>query len=178
MWAAYAAVLVLVGCGEPVEALLVDALNWTYVPPEADPFVPAGFTPPPCDPTGLLIEFGIYEIDTGLCPWATVSQPTAFAVRAGEGLRLVAYHTPLIAEEEGVEAVMEVRLDDEVLWTHTTPIPADDEVFLINHEAVDDHDRGALVLWHVHNHGLNGYRLPTVAITSGRREVRRAVAGR
>lgn len=165
----------LSACGPAVEAPLVDPLDWTYVPLDEDPFFAGGEEPAPCDQAGLLVEFGIYEIDTGLCPWATVSQPTFFKALAGEEVRIVAYHTPLLADLEGAEATMEVRLGEELLWTQTSPIPSPDQIFVERVLLREDHPRGELLLWHVHNHGQNGYRLPTVALTSDRREVRRAV---
>ena len=160
-------------CGDPnptpcpaveptTEVSLIDHANWQVVQLANDPFaaeLPGEVT---CGAGGHKIESGALEIDTGICNFITLRQQTIAPAERCDELRLVFWHLPLYAGKQGAKAYAAVRLGEKALlderidigpdgvieksftprWTLDAPIPAGTDVTL-----------------HIHNHGLNTWKL-------------------
>lgn len=153
-----ALVSLLAGCGAPAprqEAPLVDVSELALA--EEDPFADG---PPDaaCDEAGFAYEGAVFEVDTTLCRYATFTAPSLADVRAGERVRLIAWHLPLTAPADS-QAHLALRLGELTLWEEHIAIPSDERFY--REVAVLDEDvpAGAPLYFHVHNHGDNSYRL-------------------
>lgn len=144
---------------------LVTPEDWVQVPVEQDPFV-EGAAPPDCQARGVVVEEGVLEVLTELCPWATLSQPSRVDVAPGDRLELFAFHGPLSAPEPA-EGVMQLRVQDTPLWGVTVPIPSEDGVYIESWEASEGWEAGATLTLHVHNHGANAWRFVSLERTRG-----------
>ena len=135
---------------------LVTPGAWQTTDATADPWAEHRPDPVGCDEDqGLVAEDGGFEVDTGLCAYASLRQPSLIGVQAGESLDLVVYHNLLWSEETDAEAHLVVALGDEVLVEEHIPIPAEAEVAQYDLVAAQDHVEGEDVWFHLHNHGAN-----------------------
>ncbi|MCB9743595.1 MAG: hypothetical protein H6740_13425 [Alphaproteobacteria bacterium] len=142
---------------------LIEASAWA--PVASDPFLD-GEDPPECQARGVVLEEGVLEVLTELCPWATLSQPSLVDVQPGDTLELFAFHGPLTAPE-AAEGVMAVQADGEPLWSVTVPIPSEDGVYIERWQAERGWEAGAELILHVHNHGANAWRFVRLERTRG-----------
>lgn len=110
---------------------------------------------------GFKDEFGVFEVDTGLCNYGVFVQPTLTDLGAGELVELVFTHDDLLAPEPaqghvaiaiGGRVVYEVYVEipkpyglEQGEWITDMPIPA-----------------GTPVALHLHNHGYNSWRLVSI----------------
>jgi hypothetical protein len=110
---------------------------------------------------GFKDEFGVFEVDTGLCNYGVFVQPTLTELGAGELVELVFTHDDLLAPEPaqghvavaiGGRIVYEVYVEIpkpyglvQGAWITDMPIPA-----------------GTPVVLHLHNHGYNSWRLVSI----------------
>ena len=130
---------------------------------QADMF--AGHAPSPvtCD-FGFANEFGLFEIDTGLCNYAVFSQSSAAEVFAGDRIALVFTHDDLLAPTPAA-AHIAVAIDEQVIWEIEVPIPG--PYGIIDGEWIADRSiaAGSKLALHLHNHGYNSWRV--ISIKSG-----------
>lgn len=146
----------------PVDLALAEA--WALVPAADDPFgPPEGVV---CSPRGVVVETGVIEIQTDLCPWATLRQPLQADAAAGDALELFAFHGPLAAPEPAA-GVMALTLGGEPIWSVEVPIPWPDGVYLETWTAEEPWAAGEELLLHVHNHGANAWRFAWLRATGG-----------
>jgi hypothetical protein len=139
---------------------LVDPERWTRTTEADDPFddrLPMVV----CDETATHAEdLGgvlVYSVDTSFCNYATVQQTSLADVRAGDFVRVRAFHFRLYAREPA-EAHIAIRLGAEVLWEERVPIPNDESGPLgATFRASADVPRGTDVYFHLHNHGDNSW---------------------
>lgn len=158
--------LCTLGCpstpSEPRESVVVARFTaWQRVTdPTRDAF--AAMRPPntPCDPTGVGIEqLGLsFEIKTGLCDYATVAQPMAAALEAGDVLGIRIWHDVLQAPMD-TEGFIGLAIDGELVWHETVPIPSDYGTVNADIEIDDDLAEGTDLQIHIHNHGVNSWNL-------------------
>jgi hypothetical protein len=147
---------------------LVDPERWTRTTEAGDPFddrLPAVI----CDETATHAEdLGgalVYSVDTSFCNYVTARQATLADVRAGDYVRVRAFHFRLFAREPA-EAHIAVRLGETLLWEERVPIPDDESGPLgATVRAAADVPRGTDVFFHLHNHGDNSWAL--VELTTG-----------
>jgi hypothetical protein len=132
---------------------VVVSLDWTLMQP--DPLDPEA----DCDEAGVHEDAGVIEVDTNLCGWATLSQPSMGPVHEGESLDLLAWHSALASTETGEQGVMWLELGGERLFSVTKDIPSSEEVFVETVELTGSHPSGSEVRLHVHNHGGNSWSL-------------------
>lgn len=149
---------------EPEPGPLATADQWDWVAdPSEDVFGAERPSDAICDETlGIGVELigndAALEIDTNLCNYATVRQPSLRALVPGDTISLRQWHYDLVAPSPS-EAHLALALDGEVLWERGIPIPAAaasiDEVITVDREV----PAGAELQFHVHNHGNNTYLL-------------------
>jgi hypothetical protein len=142
---------------------VIDLLAWTVDTSDADPFGPAP-ADAACD-AGFGEEGGLFEVDTGLCTWGTFVQSSLAPMAAGDELEFVLVHDALYAEEAGVTAFLGVAVGDAVAWSEEIPIPAEPNYLRPTFAAPADAPVGTEIRFHVHNHGLNSYRVVALTVT-------------
>ncbi len=136
---------------------LADPDAWVVLEAADDPFTdrPADAA---CDPSGLTVEHGLYEVQTGPCPYLSAGQPTLADVRAGDAVSVLVYHTSLTSDDPA-EAHLAVALDGALVWEETVAIPAASGVHTAQIPAAGDAPAGSVVVFHLHNHGSNAWTL-------------------
>jgi hypothetical protein len=155
----YAALLVVGGCSG-ADLVLAEPHDWALVTGIEDPWDETN-EHVACPARAAVVEEGFIELDTKVCSWITVSAPARAGVRTGTALRMLFFHSALVADEPSA-AVVGVAVDGETLWQREIPIPSasafEDVVVTVEHDVVS----GAPMTFHVHNHGANSYRLGSV----------------
>ena len=158
-------IVLLLGCGgepppdpprEPAE--LVDAARWQVRNPDLDPL---GHRTPdhvPCGGGDIRPEDDTLEIDTQRCNFALVGQPLLESVRRGDVLELELWWQILISDR-ATTAHLAVLLDARLLWEEAVRVPGPADRRLTTFEAPADYPAGSEVLFHLHNHGYNNYRI-------------------
>jgi hypothetical protein len=111
----------------------------------------------------VVFEEGVVEVDTGVCGWATLTQPALVDVLEGDALDVLAYHSALV-DADGV-GTLSVWLDHELLWSLEVPQPAAQQVYFPELIAPADVPAGAPVWVHVDNHGANNWRFAHLRTT-------------
>ncbi|MCB9738281.1 MAG: hypothetical protein H6747_03370 [Deltaproteobacteria bacterium] len=147
---------------------LLDHGNWELVPFAEDPFAseyaPAGGdavglpAAPTCSALAVLTEGGMLEIDTDNCSFVTVRTQTLDTIRVGETQRLLFWHLYLFADPPA-QGVAELRVDGKTWWRLEVEIPAQEAIYKPKSVADRAIPAGSEVLFHVHNHGANSWRL-------------------
>ena len=166
-------VLVLAGCPEPepqpdpTPVPLVIADDWMRViDPTLDVF--ADQRPPDavCEDFGWGVDpfYQALEVQTDICDYATLSQPSLEPLEPGDVVDIVAIHGTLTAETPS-EGYMGLAIDGELMWEFTAAIPGDaapiEESFTVDRSF----PLGSDVQFHVHNHGPNTWALVSVMVT-------------
>lgn len=160
-----AALALLPACAREVGPL-VDHDDWTLVEEADDPFDdrPADFD---CEPAGYGGEplGGTYtfEIDTGLCAYATARTTTLLPIVGGDTVRVRQWHTDLTAPEPA-EAHLALTIGGEPFLDEAVPIPRAAEMIEVDTEATRRFPAGTEVFFHLHNHGSNTWNLVDVEV--------------
>jgi hypothetical protein len=154
---------------EGVLVSLVDHQAWRLAEPSEDPWRahrPADVSCPDGARTSEdFAELPSFGVDTGLCPYTTVTQPTASAICEGEALYVWLWRFALTGPE-GAEATMAVALGDSVVWEQVVPIPARSALVALT-VPVPPTPAGTPIRFHVRNHGDNAYQLLGLARCRG-----------
>jgi len=150
--------MLLTACGSAqphsTDAPLIDNALWQESSLEDDPLTEHQPEVVSCSSSAWGLEDGALEVDTGLCNYLTLNQPSLAAVDTGDSISLVAWHAQLW-DAEAAEAHMAVLFGDTIAWEATLPIPADPGVFDLEFEAPTDLAIGSSIHLHLHNHGSN-----------------------
>lgn len=146
---------------DPGPVTIATITEWTRVAdPTTDVF--AAMRPPntPCDETGFGLDplGAAFEVNTGLCDYLTVAQPTLAPLDDGDVIAIRIWHEELRAPTPG-QGYVGMALGGEMLWEITVAIPADYDA--INADVAIDRDvpAGTELQYHVHNHGFNSWHL-------------------
>lgn len=145
---------------------LVRTGGWTLLAPADDPFADHADPARPCDPLGLKDEDSFFEIDTRICAAASVAQPIAAEIRAGDALHALVWHLDLIADPPATGHVA-LTIGDHVLVDELVPIPSQERLYEVRRAADFTAPAGARAVFHVHNHGYNNWRIAYVRLTPG-----------
>ena len=142
---------------------LVKADQWMTVDALDDPLPshrPPMFT---CSSDGVFIEAGILEIDTGRCSYFAVKQELPIALKAGDQLAITLYHDALYAEHRS-EAHIAILIEREIVWENRIPIPSAPRLMTEHFRVPSSVPVGGRIDFHLHNHGLNHWRLASIEI--------------
>ncbi len=153
---------------EPAEPVaLVEPGAWTRVEdPTLDAFAALRPDDAVCNDSGWFVDpfTGVLEVQTELCDYVTLEQPTLAAIAAGDAITVRAYHDVLSADTPATGYVG-LALDGEIVWTYEVAIPSDPVDIEQTFTAPRDLPIGASVQVHVHNHGPNTWELVGVQVT-------------
>ena len=158
-------------CGAPgasVEVSLIDHEKWVKVPLADDPYASELPDEVTCGVGGHEIEGGAMEIDTGICNFVTLKQPTIAPAKRCDELRLVFWHLPLYAGKEGAQAYASVRIGDLDLLDERIEIGPQGVVeknYIPKMQLDKAISAGTDVYLHIHNHGLNTWKLLSITVT-------------
>jgi hypothetical protein len=136
---------------------------WTPAEAADDPFADERPEPVECM-LGWGVETGAFEVNTDLCLYGAFVQPTLAEVQQGDTLELVMLHDALYAVDPAVAHVA-IALGDEPAWETEIPIPSEPELLRPSWTATADLPAGSPVHFHLHNHGVNNYRLIDLTVT-------------
>ena len=139
---------------DDIKQSLIDHEAWQEVAIEDDPLSEHRPELVTCPGAAWGIEDATLEVDTGLCNYLSLSQPSLGQVHSGEPISLVAWHAQLW-DAEAAEAHIAVLFDGTMAWQTTVPIPSDPGVFDLEFAAPVDLAVDAPIQLHLHNHGSN-----------------------
>lgn len=144
---------------EPAWIPLVVAEAWEPVPPDADPFADhAGPDAIFCGERDWRVELGGLEIETTRCNHATVAQPLLTDVAPGDRLRVRVWWQTLVSPEP-VEGHLVLAIDEQMVWEERVDIPGPASVREVEVASPVAAAAGAVVTFHLHNHGSNSWNL-------------------
>ncbi len=143
-----------------MELVLPDA--WTIVDADDDPMSSHRPSDLDCDVAGVYVEAGVLEIDTGRCPYVTLKQGTQYPLVEGDVIVVTIYHDDLFSNPPA-EGHLALLLDGELSWGVTVPIPTAAALFSQRFTVSRALPAGARADFHLRNHGLNHWRLVSVA---------------
>jgi hypothetical protein len=150
-------------CAPLTEAApLIDNQAWALASPAQDPFPdrPADAT---CDPAGYRLEGDIFEINTDACEYMTAVQTLRRDVQPCDTIQLVISYFPLFAAARA-EAHVGLAFGSEVIWERRLPIPSPDDLIIARWRADRAWPAGTPVSFHLHNHGVNDWRLIDLSV--------------
>lgn len=151
------------------QATLVNAEAWRPVDADEDPFSRERPAELNCESDGVVVEDGVLEIDTGRCPYITVKQQTLIPVGEGDGVSVTIYHDALYSEPAS-EGHLALFIEHELLWYTRVPIPSSSRLFSERFRMPRFFPAGSRIDFHLHNHGLNHWRLVSILTDEMTRE--------
>jgi hypothetical protein len=104
------------------------------------------------------LETEIFEIETNDCTYASFAQPTARPLAAGDSVALELWHLQLWAPVATTGHIA-VMIDDWLVWEQAPAIPGSATHFAPTVVVPRSIPAGSRVVFHLHNHGTNSYRL-------------------
>lgn len=142
---------------------LVNGSGWKILQPEKDPFWEHATDRVRCRETDFGEEYGGLEISTSYCSYLTLSQGLLTSIHRGDRIEMSAWHSSLVSTTPS-EGLMALYLEGELLWTKQLSIPANAESWTIQFLSPVDAPMGALLFFHISNHGSNHYTLYTLKV--------------
>jgi hypothetical protein len=154
------------GSGGTAKVTLIDNTRWEMNGAETDPFIDERPETVECPDWAFLEEYGTFEVDTGGCDYLSVSQPSLSAAKAGDTVHISLWHDVLFSAEPGTGHAA-IVLGADLLWEKTFEIPSYPRAYSSKILLEKDYPEGSPVLFHLHNHGSNYWRLLSVSLESG-----------
>jgi len=111
-----------------------------------------------CSPSGWGEEGSSLEVDTGLCPYAVLTQPAGADLQPGDVVEVVLWHKDLVADGPA-EAHVLLTVGEVVVYERTVPIPADPTAYTEQVTIDGTAAAGDPVVLHLHNHGANTWNV-------------------
>jgi hypothetical protein len=141
---------------------LVFAHAWTETAAADDPLVDHRSEPTICPHSAWGEELGVFEVSTGRCNYLSVEQPLLEPIAVGDPLRIQLWWQGLIAPEPAI-GHLALLIDGELIWELEVEIPGLADARSIVFASPIAADRGASVIFHLHNHGANSWTLAELA---------------
>jgi hypothetical protein len=135
---------------------LIDVNAWAEQSADADSL--SGHRPAQVQCPGWYNEDGALEVETGLCNYLSLSQPSKVALAKGDTLHLVLWHGNL-AFETPAQAHVAVVIDGKTVWEAEVAIPTEANIYDLRIPIEFDAPEGSAVAFHLHNHGYNSWTL-------------------
>lgn len=139
------------------EVTLAPIDGWAPLTADDDPFAdrPAEVE---CPDYGAQTEDGIFEVETDVCRYGSFAQPLPVALRPGDVVEATVWHLQLWAPERA-QGHVALQLGDRLLWEERPTIPGNEAVYLVEVPVEQDWPAGTPLVFHVHNHGANSWRV-------------------
>jgi len=139
-------------------AALVDVDSWTAQLAQDDSLSSHRPASVDCPANSWYNEDGALEVETGYCNYLSLGQASMAAINVGDTVHLVLWHGDLAFEEPAVAHVA-VTIAGELVWQEEVTIPTSAEIYDLRIPVDFDAPQGALVEYHLHNHGYNSWTL-------------------
>ena len=133
--------------------------QWEILSEADDPFPEHRTLEYQCDPSGILAEEDVLEINTNDCGYAVVGQTLRADVQAGDRVELLMYHSALSTNDEPAAAHFAITVGPHVFWEIDLDIPWQSDVYVVPKTIDWSENQGAMVRIHLHNHGGNSWRV-------------------
>lgn len=143
---------------DPEARPLVFASEWTATAIDDDPLLEHRSGTTICPASAWGEELGVLEVSTGACNYLSVEQPLAEALSIGDPLRLQVWWQALIASEPAT-AHLALLIDGQPIWDEHVAIPGAAQARSIDITSPIAAEPGAIVTFHLHNHGANSWTL-------------------
>jgi hypothetical protein len=137
---------------------LIDHEKWVVLEASDDPLADHRPETIECGIAGWYLETSKLEVDTNLCNYLAVGQPSLVALEQGQMVEVIFYHFDLVAPEPALAHVA-ILIDEQVLWEQEIVIPGDANVFQETFVSPISAEPGSPVVFHLHNHGQNTWVL-------------------
>ncbi len=139
---------------------LVDGTSWRIAQADEDLFAEPGSQFAPCDEDSYREEYGGVEVSTGRCDHVSLIQPLRLALRSGDPLRVVGWHSNLFSPElMPATGRIALAIGPQLVWESSVHIPADAATWDARFESPVTAPIGTPVSLHVRNHGANTWNI-------------------
>jgi len=143
---------------------LVNVDAWQELGASEDPFALHRPEDAGCPDGGWGAENGVFEVETDRCNYGSFAQPLHRGLQAGTPLRVSVWHLGLFSEEPG-EGHAVVLIDGETVFEVQPGIPSEPDIWDQEHLLESSVEQGDSVVFHLHNHGTNSWRLGAIEAT-------------
>ena len=140
---------------------LVTGEGWTLTADASDPFIDQAAERRRCSVTDYGEEYGGVEISTTYCGYITLEQAITEDLQAGDVIELILWHSPLVSDTPA-QGLIAIQLGDLVLWSQPLTVPSEPKSWTDYVTIERPIGAGAMLYFHVHNHGSNAYTLLSV----------------
>lgn len=144
-------------------ASLIDLGAFEKTSPANDPFDdrPADIA---CE-FGFGLEDGFFEFESDLCRYGAFSQPALAPIRVGDTIDFLLLHENLVSSEPDAQAHVAIAFGEDIVYEALIDIPAEANFLDEQWVSTLDVPEGTPVHFHLHNHGINSYRLAELSVT-------------
>ncbi len=140
---------------------LIDHLAWVELDADQDPFADHRPETVSCPEWSRQLEGDVFEVETDDCNYASLSQPSLRDLKAGERVDVIYWHLWLWAPEPA-QAHVALTIGDWLVFENSIEIPGPEGSFSPQVTVPTDLPAGTPITFHLHNHGVNSWRLLSV----------------
>jgi len=140
---------------------LIDHLAWEPLDADDDPFAEHRPETVICPEWAREIEGEVFEIETDDCNYASLSQPSLRDLRAGERVDVVYWHLWLWSPEPA-QAHVALTIGDWTVFENHIEVPGPEGNYGPQATVPHDLPAGTPITFHLHNHGVNSWRLLSI----------------
>jgi len=146
---------------DPGPGSLIDHTLWLELSEADDPFASHRLEAVVCPEWARQIEGDIYEVETDDCNYVSLAQPSLRPLNEGDHVELVFWHLWLWAPMPA-QGHVAIQIGDWIVADEQIEIPGPEESF--NPVVTVPHDlpAGVPIVFHLHNHGVNSWRLLSI----------------
>ena len=146
---------------DPGAGSLIDHQRWVELTAENDPFASHRHEAVICPEWSRQIEGELYEVETDDCNYVSLSQPSLRPLKRGDRVETVFWHLWLWAPQPA-QAHVAITIGDWVIADELIDIPGPEQSFNPVLTVPEDMPQGTPIVFHLHNHGVNSWRLLSI----------------
>lgn len=113
---------------------------------------------------GFGLEDGFFEYESDLCRYGAFSQPALAPIRIGDTIDFLLLHENLVSSDPSAQAHVAVAFGEDIAYEARIDIPAEANFLDAQWVSTLDVPEGTPVHFHLHNHGINSYRLAELSV--------------
>jgi hypothetical protein len=148
--------------GDATSTSLIDMTAWRALPAAADPLAEHRPERVSCPSAAWRLEAGQLEVQTGVCNYFAVDQPSLLPLASGDRLKLEVWHEALDASEPAMAHVA-LLLGSELLVEADVAIPSEARLHTLEVGVKAAAPAGTPLVLHLHNHGFNSWTFESLA---------------